>query len=203
MRNASSQAGLPGPDESETQVGPSEPCSISPPGILRSAQAWGPPERPQKPPILPHRPIHTRVSRGGQWLRLRAPSAGGPGLIPGQETRCHTPQLRVPKPQLKSLRAKTKLEDPARRNQDLAQSNKINESFKKKKKSRWELHYVEDCACSTWDRNSPARDLVSVLVLESGVLPTGPPGTSLCCLGYGFSRRPRALAPQELQTGTL
>ena len=24
-----------------------------------------------------------------QWLRLRDPSAGGPGSIPGQGTRCH------------------------------------------------------------------------------------------------------------------
>ena len=29
-----------------------------------------------------------------QWLRLRAPNAGGPGLIPGQGTRSHVPQLR-------------------------------------------------------------------------------------------------------------
>ena len=26
---------------------------------------------------------------GAQWLRLRAPSAGGLGSIPGQETRSH------------------------------------------------------------------------------------------------------------------
>ncbi|TEA25844.1 hypothetical protein DBR06_SOUSAS1210137, partial [Sousa chinensis] len=30
-----------------------------------------------------------------QWLRLRAPSAGGLGLIPGQGTRSHMPQLRL------------------------------------------------------------------------------------------------------------
>ncbi|TEA24796.1 hypothetical protein DBR06_SOUSAS11110057, partial [Sousa chinensis] len=37
-----------------------------------------------------------------QWLRLRTPNAwGGPGLIPGQGTRSHMPQLR-------SLRATTK-----------------------------------------------------------------------------------------------
>ena len=29
-----------------------------------------------------------------QWLRLRAPNAGGPGSIPGQGTRSHMPQLR-------------------------------------------------------------------------------------------------------------
>ena len=29
-----------------------------------------------------------------QWLRLHAPSAGGPGLIPGQGTRSHMQQLR-------------------------------------------------------------------------------------------------------------
>ena len=36
-----------------------------------------------------------------QWLILHAPSAGGPGLIPGQGTRSHMPQLRVRMPQLK------------------------------------------------------------------------------------------------------
>ena len=30
-----------------------------------------------------------------QWLRLCAPSAGGPGSIPGQATRSHMLQLRV------------------------------------------------------------------------------------------------------------
>ena len=29
-----------------------------------------------------------------QWLRLRAPDAGGLGSIPGQGTRSHMPQLR-------------------------------------------------------------------------------------------------------------
>ena len=36
-----------------------------------------------------------------QWLRLHAPNAGGPGLIPGQGTRSHMPQLRVCIPQLR------------------------------------------------------------------------------------------------------
>jgi len=36
-----------------------------------------------------------------QWLRPRAPSAGGPGLIPSQGTRSHMLQLRVHMPQLK------------------------------------------------------------------------------------------------------
>ena len=31
-----------------------------------------------------------------QWLRLRAPNAGGPGSIPGQETRFHVLQLKIP-----------------------------------------------------------------------------------------------------------
>ena len=30
-----------------------------------------------------------------QWLRLHAPNTGGPGLVPGQETRSHMTQLRV------------------------------------------------------------------------------------------------------------
>ena len=36
-----------------------------------------------------------------QRLRLHAPSSGGPSLIPGQGTRSHMQQLRVPLPQLK------------------------------------------------------------------------------------------------------
>ncbi|TEA34054.1 hypothetical protein DBR06_SOUSAS2310164, partial [Sousa chinensis] len=37
-----------------------------------------------------------------QWRKLRAPNAGGPGLIPGQGTRSHMLQL-------KSLHATTKI----------------------------------------------------------------------------------------------
>ena len=40
-----------------------------------------------------------------QRLRLRAPRAGGPGLIPGRGTRSHMLQLRVRMPQLKILHA--------------------------------------------------------------------------------------------------
>ena len=40
-----------------------------------------------------------------QRLRLHAPSAGGPGSIPGRGTRSHMPQLKVHMPQLKILRA--------------------------------------------------------------------------------------------------
>ena len=32
-----------------------------------------------------------------QWLRLRAPNARGPGSIPGQGTRSHMPQLKIPR----------------------------------------------------------------------------------------------------------
>ena len=43
-----------------------------------------------------------------QWLRFHAPNAGGPGLIPGQGTRPHIPQLRACMPQLKIPHAATK-----------------------------------------------------------------------------------------------
>ena len=33
-----------------------------------------------------------------QWLRLRTPSAGGPGLNPAQETRSHLLQLTPTQP---------------------------------------------------------------------------------------------------------
>ena len=32
-----------------------------------------------------------------QWLRLCAPNAGGPGLIPGQGTKYCMPQLKIPR----------------------------------------------------------------------------------------------------------
>ena len=43
-----------------------------------------------------------------QWLRLCAPNARDPSLIPGQGTRSHMLQPRVPMPQLKILHVATK-----------------------------------------------------------------------------------------------
>ena len=40
-----------------------------------------------------------------QWLRLRAPNAGGLGLTPGQRAGSHMPQLR---PQAAKLKRKKK-----------------------------------------------------------------------------------------------
>ena len=37
-----------------------------------------------------------RTSLAVQWLRLHTPSSGGPGLIPGQGTRSHMLQLKIP-----------------------------------------------------------------------------------------------------------
>lgn len=45
------------------------------------------------------------------WLRFHNPNAGDPGLISGQGTGSHVPQLRFHVPQLKSPYAAT--EDPA------------------------------------------------------------------------------------------
>ena len=38
----------------------------------------------------------TGTSLGVQWLRLQALNAGGQDLVPGQGTRFHMPQLRIP-----------------------------------------------------------------------------------------------------------
>ena len=43
-----------------------------------------------------------------QWLRLCAPNAGSWGLIPGQGTISHVPQLSVSMPQLRIPWATTK-----------------------------------------------------------------------------------------------
>ena len=57
--------------------------------------------------ILPEGPgDFRRTSLVVQWLRLRAPNAGGPGSIPGQGTRSHMPQQRVHRPQLRPGTAK-------------------------------------------------------------------------------------------------
>ena len=45
-----------------------------------------------------------------QWLRFYTLNAGDPGLIPGQETRSHMPQLRVCTLQLKILQSAMKIE---------------------------------------------------------------------------------------------
>ena len=60
---------------------------------------------------------HSGTSLVVQWLRLRAPNAGGLGSIPGQGTRSHMPQLKI-------LRATTK-----------TQHSQKNKKKKKKKKN--------------------------------------------------------------------
>ena len=57
------------------------------------------------------------------WLRLSAPSAGGPGLLPGQGTRSHMFHLRVYMSQLKILHTRAK--DPTCWNEDPMQPNKL------------------------------------------------------------------------------
>ena len=42
-----------------------------------------------------HKPTHG-ASLGVQWLRLHAPDAASPGSIPGEGTRFHMPQLKIP-----------------------------------------------------------------------------------------------------------
>ena len=59
-----------------------------------------------------------------QWLRLSGSNAGGPGLISGQGTRSHIPQLRVLILQLKIPQATTKTEDPECLGEDPVQPNK-------------------------------------------------------------------------------
>ena len=60
-----------------------------------------------------------------QWLRLRAPNAGGPGLIPGQGIRSRIMQLRACMTQLKIPRAATK-----------THCSQINKYFKNKQKNK-------------------------------------------------------------------
>ena len=64
--------------------------------------------------------MYTGTSLVVQWLRLRAPNAGGLGLIPG---RSHMLQLRVHMPQLKIPHAATKISRATTKTQ-LSQINK-------------------------------------------------------------------------------
>ena len=52
--------------------------------------------------------IATRTSLVVQWVRLCTPNAGGQGSIPGQGTRSHMPQLKIPHAAAKIPRATTK-----------------------------------------------------------------------------------------------
>ena len=47
--------------------------------------------------LVPDLKSHRGTSLVVQWLRLHAPNAGSLGSIPGQGTRSHMPQLRVPR----------------------------------------------------------------------------------------------------------
>ena len=46
-------------------------------------------------PALKFKKLLVRDFPRGQWLRLHAPDAGGPGLIPGQGTRSRMLQLKI------------------------------------------------------------------------------------------------------------
>ena len=50
----------------------------------------------QLPPPLPSKWAQWGTSLAVQWLRLRDPTAGGRSSIPGQGSRAHTPQLKIP-----------------------------------------------------------------------------------------------------------
>ena len=59
--------------------------------------------------LYSHSNMHLWTSLVVQWVRLHAPNAGGPGLIPGQGTRSHMPQLRVLMLQLKTRACRLQL----------------------------------------------------------------------------------------------
>ena len=58
---------------------------------------------PLCPPSLSsnHSQMRPGTSLVIQWLSLHAPQAGAPCSIPGQETRCHMPQLKIQCSQIK------------------------------------------------------------------------------------------------------
>ena len=56
-----------------------------------------------KPPFLVYKITILGASLVVQWRRLRSPNAGGPGLIAGQGTSSHMPQVNIPHATTKDL----------------------------------------------------------------------------------------------------
>ena len=83
------------------------------------------------------------TSLGVQWLRPRAPNAGGPGLIPGQGTRSRIPQLR---PTRHSLINKSQCTNPI---------------WISKLKSTWHPHSIDETMEFLITRSLPPPPTVS------------------------------------------
>ena len=99
-----------------------------------------------------------------QWLRLPAPSAGGSGSIPGQETRSHMPQLKI-------LHAAAKIQDPPQLRLGITKS--IHIFFK----NHWEVankrtsvHHVQIQICLTHEYKSAIKRCPSLKSLAKGSL---------------------------------
>ena len=67
---------------------------------------------PYAPWHYTHNFVHVGMYLVVPWPSLIAPDAGGLGLIPGQGTRSHKPQIRVCMSRLKIAHATLKTEDP-------------------------------------------------------------------------------------------
>ena len=70
---------------------------------------------------------------GGPWLRLRAPSAGSPGLIPGQGTGSHMLQLKpgaAKERNIKKQASKQKILFPLKRKKNQKQPLKCDNLYK-------------------------------------------------------------------------
>ena len=78
-----------------------------------------------------------------QWLKLHAPDAGGPGSIPGQGSRSHLLQLKIP-------HLATKIEDPCTATK--TQHSQINICLKRKGRAttKWEKHLQAIYGIRVW-----------------------------------------------------
>ena len=98
------------------------------------------------------------------WLRLCAPNTGGLGLIPGQRTRSHMPQLKI-------LHAAAKIQDPPQLRLGITKS--IHIFFK----NHWEVankrtsvHHVQIQICLTHEYKSAIKRCPSLKSLAKGSL---------------------------------
>ena len=65
--------------------------------------------------------LSTGTSLAVQWVRLHAPNAGGPGSFPGQGTRSHMLQWKIPHATTKTQHSQINKKILKKKKKDLAQ----------------------------------------------------------------------------------
>ena len=114
-----------------------------------------------------------------QWLRFHTPSAVGLCSTPGQGTRPHMPQLRVPMPQLKRSHVTQKVPRAAA---------KTWHSQKKYISSKWRVsfwRFPSQGSLKMEERTSPSTPLSGKGVTRPACEPQSQGGASRCLMAEG------------------